>query len=223
MEMISPRGLARDRLLELYRRQTELLGRKPSGEEFFPVNLKQLAQLLLPDWKMLEKSDLLHGDVSSPILGKADFENKIIYLDAISGARQYYTAAHELGHVFLKHGGCQLRRDTGPRSILRPDQLQSPDANELRREKEANAFAAELLMPERAVLKEFKKRFQVDKLWINSSQAQLVLKTVYKMAADAATKLATIQYPNDMRPLTDFFGVSPSAMRIRLLELGLVY
>src|SRR5437899_1465453 len=108
MEMISPRGQARDKLLEFYRRQTEILGRNPSGDEFFPVDLKHLTQLLLPEWKMLEKSDLLHGDVSRPISGKADFDNKIIYLDAVSGPRRNYTAAHELGHVFLKHGGCQL-------------------------------------------------------------------------------------------------------------------
>ena len=223
MEMVSPRRLARDKLLELYHKETELIGRKLSGEEFFPVDLKKLTQLLLPEWQILEKADLLHGDVSNPISGKADFEQMIIYLDAVSEPRRNFTDAHELGHVFLKHGGCQLRVDPGPRSILRPDQLEPPDANEVRREKEANAFATELLMPERAVLGEFRKRFQVDKLWIKSAHAQLVLNTIYNMAADAATKLATSRYPNNSRSLADFFGVSTSAMRIRLLELGLVY
>ena len=223
MEMVSPRAQARDSLLELYRKQTEILGRKPSDEEFFPVNLKKLAQLLLPEWKMLENQDLLHIDVSTPISGKADFEQKIIYLDAVAEPRRRYTAAHELGHVFLKHGGCRLRRDYGPRSILRPDRLEPPDATEVNQEKKANAFAAELLMPERTVLREFRRRFGVDRLWIKSSQAQLVLQSTYNNAADAATQLATSRYPSNSRPLTDFFGVSASAMRIRLLELSLVH
>jgi Zn-dependent peptidase ImmA (M78 family) len=224
MELVSPRAEARSKLLELYKKQMEILGRKPNDEEFFPVDPENLAKNLLPDWKIIENPDLLHRDVSNPILGKADFNQKIIYLDANAQPhRRRYTVAHELGHVFLKHGGCQLRRDVGPRSVLRPEQLEPPDAAEVKREKDANAFAAELLMPERTMLREFKKRFGVDRLFIRSSQAELILNNIYNRAEDAAAQLATSHYPSNSRSLADFFGVSPAAMRVRLLELSLVY
>lgn len=221
--MVSPRAEARSRLLELYKNLIEELGRKPDDGEFFPVNVDKLVQLLLPDWKMVEKPDLLHRDVSSPILGKADFDQKVIYLHAEAGPRRRYTVAHELGHIFLEHGGCQRRVDPGPRSVLRPEQLEPPDPAQVRREKDANTFAAELLMPERAMLREFRRRFEVDRLWIRSTQAQLVLKATYNRAEDAAAHLAAISYPNNARSFVDFFGVSSAAMRIRLLELGLVH
>jgi Zn-dependent peptidase ImmA (M78 family) len=116
-----------------------------------------------------------------------------------------------------------LRRDHGPRSVLRPQQLEPPDPADVKRERDANAFAAELLMPERTMLREFKKRFEVDRLCIRSSHAQLVLKTIFNRAEDAAIPLAVSRYPVNSQPLMDFFGVSPTAMRIRLLELSLVY
>ena len=71
--------------------------------------------------------------------------------------------------------------------------------------------------------REFKSRFDVDRLWIKSQQALSVLNTIYETSADAATQLATTRYPGNSRSLADFFGVSPSAMRIRLLELSLVH
>jgi len=223
MQIVSPRAEARSKLLELYHKLTEELGRKPDDSEFFPINVDKLVRLLLPDWKMIEKPDLLHRDVSSPILGKADFDQKVIYLNAELGPRRRYTVAHELGHIFLEHGGCQRRMDVGPRSVLRPDQLEPPDPTHVKREKDANTFAAELLMPEKAMLRGFRKRFEVDKLWIRSAQAQLVLRATYNRAEDAAAHLAGISYPHNEPSLADYFGVSPSAMRIRLLELGLVH
>jgi len=224
MKKVSPREQARNKLLELYHKQTELLGRKPKEEEFFPVDLDELRGFLLPDWGVIESRDLLHHDVSNPILGKADFDQKTFYLDSDAElpARRF-TTAHEFGHVFLGHGGCKLRRDEGPRSALRPQQLEPPGPVEVKQEREANAFAAELLMPERAVLREFRKRFEVDRLSIRSSQAQLVLNNIYERAEDAAVQLATSRYPANSRPLMDFFGVSRGAMRVRLLQLSLVY
>lgn len=219
----SPRALARQKLLDLYHKQTELLGRKPNDNEFFPLDVKRLTQLLLPEWKIIEVHDLHHQDVSAPIAGRADFASKIIHLDSVSNPRGNYTAAHELGHVFLDHGGCRLRRDFGPRSILRPDELEPPTPEEKKQEKEANVFAAELLMPERTVQREFRRRFEADRLWTRSTQAQLILRTIYSTAGDAAEQLAVSRYPGDALPLTEFFGVSVSAMRIRLLELSLVH
>jgi Zn-dependent peptidase ImmA (M78 family) len=224
MESVSPRAIARDKLLEFYQNRVGTLGRKPKDDEFFPIALDELTQLLLPDWKIKERHDLYHISVDTPISGKADFDQKIIYLDTANVPRQRWTTAHELGHVFLEHGECPLRLDKdGIRSIMRPERLEPADGSVAKKEREANIFAVELLMPERTVMREFKKRFAADRLWVKSSQAQLILSTTYNIAADAAKKLATIRYPSYSSPLVDFFGVSPSTMYIRLLELGLVY
>jgi len=94
-------------------------------------------QSLLPEWQMIERKDLLQNDVYHPLLGRADFAEKKIFVNA--GQPNRYTVAHELGHVFLEHGGCHMKRDFGPRSILRPGQLEPSNVNEISREKEANA------------------------------------------------------------------------------------
>jgi Zn-dependent peptidase ImmA (M78 family) len=220
---------ARAKLLAWYkewcsRQEGSLGGQKPDNNAFFPVDLSALSQLLLPDWKVIDNEDLYHIDVSTPISGKAEFSKKIIYLDKIAnGPRIRWTLAHELGHVFLGHSGCRLRVDPGPRSILRPDQLEPPSEKDAKLEREANAFAVELLMPEVTVRREFRRRFGADRLWTKSAEAQLILSTIYNRASDAANYLVTSTYPTEKRSLADFFGVSATTMRFRLLELGLVH
>jgi Zn-dependent peptidase ImmA (M78 family) len=55
--------------------------------------------------------------------------------DAVSHTRQRFTIAHELGHLFLHHGELKFRDHI---TMLGIDPM----------EREANQFAAELLMPE---------------------------------------------------------------------------
>jgi Zn-dependent peptidase ImmA (M78 family) len=223
MSMVSPRALAREKLLDFYNTQSTALGHKLKSAELFPVDLTKFAAPLLQDgWKISSLPDLREMD--RPISGRSDFERKIILVNSTDVARERFTLAHEFGHVLLKHEGCRhFRDDHGPRSILRPEQLEPPDPAVTSREREADAFASELLMPERAVRREFKQRFLVDRLWTRSTQAHKILGVIYNRAADAASKLAVSSYQNSEKCLSDFFGVSPSAMRIRLLELGLVY
>lgn len=90
--------------------------------------------------------------------------------------RQRFTQAHELGHVMLNHvaKGKSPRRDTTFKA-------QTGDWIEI----DANAFAAELLMPEKYV----------------------------RHLASSITNIAE---------LAKRFGVSPWAMRYRLMNLGLL-
>src|ERR1035438_4039785 len=114
MKRISPRALARGKLLELYHCETESLGRKPNGNEFFPVDLNKLLRLLLPEWQMIEREDLLQVDVYHPLLGKVDFTKKKIYVNA-GDPLQRYTVAHERGHVRTpRRGRGQWRRHRHP-------------------------------------------------------------------------------------------------------------
>lgn len=64
-----------------------------------------------------------------------------------SPARRRFTIAHEVGHWV-----CQVREGRGEPIHCRPDPEGPPATDE--REREANVFAAELLMPEGAVRRE---------------------------------------------------------------------
>jgi len=69
--------------------------------------------------------------------------------------RQRFTIAHELGHYVL-HRNIPLIIDKGNREITFKRDLSST-TGEIRREREANAFAASLLMPRDLVEKEILK------------------------------------------------------------------
>jgi Zn-dependent peptidase ImmA (M78 family) len=70
--------------------------------------------------------------------------------------RQRFTAAHEIGHFQLKHGG-QLFIDRGLVNFRDSDS----STGEIEQEREANAFAAELLMPEEFLRKDLRKRIDI--------------------------------------------------------------
>ncbi len=75
--------------------------------------------------------------------------------------RQYFTIAHELGHYFIhrewlvenSNKGFVDYSDTldGQGMLLRPDAPETMTSVDLQKEREANNFAAELLMPESEV------------------------------------------------------------------------
>lgn len=99
-----------------------------------------------------------------------------VYNTGEAETRQRFTQAHELGHVLLNHvaKGKSPRRDTTFKA-------QAGDWIEI----DANAFAAELIMPE-------------------------------KYVRHLASKIT------DIVKLAKKFGVSPWAMRYRLMNLGLL-
>lgn len=137
---------------------------------------------------------------------------------------QRFTAAHELGHFVLHPhvGDRKLHRErpiNGARNV-RPPQ-----------EQEADYFAACLLLPRRAVINEFDVRF-------GSKHPLALTETVaYHLKADAgqlfsqpsgsllfAQTVARCQQFDRLRfkSLAEYFGVSVTAMAIRLEELDLV-
>ena len=137
---------------------------------------------------------------------------------------QRYTAGHEIGHFILHPhiGDRKLHRErplNGHRSIRPP------------MEQEADYFSACLLMPRGAVLKEFDVRFGTKHpLVLNESVAfhlgadigqlfsEPVGSLVFAQVVARAQKFDTQRFNS----LSNHFGVSSSAMALRLDELGLV-
>lgn len=104
----------------------------------FPIPLSKIAKGIGVIIKSLELED----NISGFLYLKED--KPIIFVNSLHPkARRRFTAAHEMGHFLLNHNG-ELFVDKG--HILYRDS-RSKDGN-IRQEKEANKFAAELLMPE---------------------------------------------------------------------------
>jgi len=98
------------------------------------------------------KSEDLDSDISGLFVIK-DNEAYIRYNARESKQRQRFTIAHELGHFVL-------HKDT-PLFISKKDNVMyrnlDSSTGEIKREREANSFAASLLMPRKLVLEEIKK------------------------------------------------------------------
>lgn len=103
--------------------------------------------------------------------------------------RRRFTIAHELGHFLLHREEARFFLDASP-VFFRSDTGQARTPSQ---EREANAFAAELLMPETAV----KKAIDEDPVDVFDDVA--------------------------IRRLADRFDVSSQALLIRLTELDLVF
>ena len=118
---------------------------------------------------------------NTDVSGFFDSKTNTIYVNVDNSiARRTYTVAHELGHYFLGH---------------KPDEYglyrrnNSYSGTKKQKEKEADCFAANLLMPEDMIRKELK------------------------------------EYPflkNSIQLLASRFGVSPSAMTYRLINLRII-
>lgn len=109
--------------------------------------------------------DLLYsGTMPGDVSGAVFLDNKrfTILINADKPTvRQYFTIAHELGHYFL-HRQWLIDNSTsgfvdyaealeGQGMLLRPDDPTAMQQIDMQQEREANTFAAELLMPEHDV------------------------------------------------------------------------
>ena len=159
-DLIGSEDKALDVLLEVF---------KDESEFSLPINIG----------KIVEKLGLTVEEKALPEDAIGSYEQST---KTISVSKDYpyrltvFTIAHEIGH-FVLHA------DKSQETFYRKD-LINVDKEAVPQEKEANCFAAALLMPKGVVLRKFEQTKEVDIL--------------YKL-----------------------FGVSPSAMRLRLKNLGL--
>jgi predicted transcriptional regulator len=117
------------------------------GEKKLPIDVEKIARRLKV---RVEKADL--GEGCSGVLVRTGKTAQVGVHFRHHPNRQRFTIAHELGHYRLHEGGTYIDRTTTAR--FRKDESGSGTEVE---EREANQFAAALLMPEKLVRAEFAK------------------------------------------------------------------
>ena len=154
-----------------------------AGNHSLPVDVEAIARRLLIAVRRQELEEHISGVLIIKGSGAVIGVNSGHHLH-----RQRFTIAHEIGHERLHREAAHLFVDAAPVFFRDEQSAAGVDAQE----REANAFAAELLMPE-TVLRDLVGRRPID------------------VFDDAA-----------VRRLASQFEVSPQALTIRLSRLGLV-
>lgn len=129
----------------------------------------------------------LRDDISGVLVVNGE-HGTIGYNRQHHSVRQRFSIAHELGHYILHRDKMQLFIDKGYTAVAFRDQRSS--SGELKQEREANAFAAAVLMPQN-LIKEQVQRQELD--WADG---------------------------NVLNDLASLFEVSVQAMSFRLANLG---
>jgi hypothetical protein len=226
--------------LELWRRRAEL----------FPHSVSTVADILPIDLNIVSTNiyslgvfDVAEITPENPFITDAGFEtagflDRELHIIEISRkfphACQRYTWAHELGH-FALHPDLRQHRDLPLIGTEREHKGRQPP-----KEREADIFASELLMPARPTRDIFLlahltpvdplhadehlayslsrgtgRSVTVDRLQQEGQQGRR-----YRSRLLAETRNAR---GHEVRPISEIFDVSPEAMAIRLEELGLIF
>ena len=144
----------------------------------YPVPLGSICEKLGVDFCSEEMSDDLSG-----LISYEDGKYSLKVNDAHSILRKRFTVAHELGHYLLHQDILKKEGKILERSVKKtPTEIDG-----VKREREANEFAAELLMPEKHFIERYRE----------------------------------FQYAV-LEQLSEYFAVSVAAVRVRLLNLGIV-
>ena len=150
-----------------------------------PVEVEKLCQAM----RLNVRKDRVEGDISGFLYREHDKSTAIIGVNASHHPnRQRFTIAHELGH-FLLHTGDKVHVDRGFEIRLRSDESsKGTDIDE----KEANLFAAELLMPRHFIERDLAEIGSVD---LTDEDTIKKLAGKYKVSAHAfAFRLAYLGY-----------------------------
>lgn len=121
------------------------------GVESYPVPVEKIALAL-----GVNVMPYNLGDEVSGILALNDGKGTIGYNLQHSKGRQRFTVAHELGH-YIMHRNTKKELFVDKDYIVKFRSNKKYSSTELKQEKEANAFAAALLMPKAFVLTELSK------------------------------------------------------------------
>ena len=224
----SPSAEAKNALRKLYDFQQSQTPYKLTLENFYPVDVECLTKIL--GWKV-EKRDIAgYSKFNEPLDAILDYDQRTVFLstgDNVAKGRLNFSLAHEIGHMVLhgEEGYSEMNRTrlTGGKKTTRFSLLDQYEV-------EADRFAAELLMPEKAVRAHFSKLFGQSEIVLGSGLAQKIIDTFNRkgrfkgeITRKELSKWVAIYKPSpgDI-PLAGFFDVSAQAMSIRLMDLLLV-
>lgn len=143
--------------------------------------------------------DVVFYNFNDDISGVLMQENNSVVIGVNSNnheKRRRFTIAHELGHYILEHQRKGVFVDTPSKYFTMIFRDANSSTGEYQQEREANAFAASLLMPEELVLNAIKK---FDTSTFNFENDDLII------------------------ALADKFNVSTQAMGLRLSNLELLW
>lgn len=165
-----------------------------------------------------------NGSEDYEIAGLIDQEERIVLVsNGFEKNTQNFTAAHELGHAIL-HKQTVLHRD-------RPIDGSGKRVRRNSIEYQADRFATHFLMPSKLIISTFKDLFLTDRFVINEDNSfNLIQDSPSKLRANTknlrglAFRLASSEsFSNqNFKSISKLFGVSVSAMAIRLEELELL-
>jgi len=165
---------------------------------------------MLPKIIAAEKIKLREVDGNNKFLGAfVQNPNGALYIFVNNGitniGRKNFTIAHELGHFILEH---HLHTS----SFICSENDISEEGDALTSiEKEANYFASCFLLPRDRLVKEFTNWF----IWRKGSGVRVFLSIAVKERSYSDWKAVS-------STLTTKFHVSNTALKIRLVELGLI-
>lgn len=167
--------------------------------------------------------DLVRQGRRYEVAGLIDTRQRCVKISArFSPQECRFTAAHELGHAALGHKLEVMHRD-------RP--VTGSDCVGDWREREANWFATCFLMPRDLVKARFRDRFATERFELSEASAIAMtgssldkVQRIFRDPQDLPRWLAEATHYNgkNFNSLASTFGVSTTAMAIRLEELDLV-
>jgi hypothetical protein len=221
---------ARDLLGSLWRKRGEIWRVPPDPDGLLPIPIDVIIREVLG--LRLEEPEDVPASHRTPDFETAGFidrsEGRIVVAQKQRLEWRRFTMAHEVGH-FMLHPDVNYHRD-------RP--LSGGERADFGRpviEQEADVFAAELLMPRKALVRKFTEAFgsQFDgrrpdpdvAFWFSAGtgravdEIQFSSSLRYRATVVAETRSFGGRY---FTPLVRTFGVSPTAMAIQLEDLRLV-
>jgi hypothetical protein len=215
---------ARELTIEFWKAEQARQHKKLSARELLPIEPRRVLATLGLRLTELEEIGSIGNTEIAGILERTT--------KSVTIARRFrpeivrFTLAHEIGHYVLHPDIMNLRESPLTDDAIR-DRTKAPS------EREANLFAAELLMPSKVLRGVFADLHgdPVDGTQLDDNRAfylsggELSLSAIGRLSSLDRAKLVASSSPfhsADGRCLAEIFAVSATAMAIQLRDLGLV-
>jgi hypothetical protein len=225
----SLRASARGLLLKLWKDRERIYGRPVEASALIPVPTEVIVRSVL-SVELEEPEEIVSERRGYEVAGFMDRgANRIVVAQKYKAEWRRFTRAHEIAHWVI-HPDVSYHRD---RPITGAE---SSDFGRPEKEQAADFFAAELVMPEKPLTEYFHQVFggRIDgriqdrdlAAWLSVgtnrhvNEIELSDRLLYRALLISETR--SCGPTPDFVPLAKKFGVSPTAMAIRLEGLGLV-